>query len=182
MKNNYTLLLFFAAFCLISVQCKKDDDSYAKELAKLPPATTKGHNTFGCLINGKAFPSGAPGEHMPLAYYENNELYISYSTRLDPFSPILDKGVSLRIFNKIYSEGIFQINPTGNDHFSAIWDGDVYHSYLCNIPQDKVATIVITRFDSIHHILSGMFSFKAKSRKNDKILLVEHGRFDFSYQ
>ncbi len=73
MKNNYYLLLFFAAFCYMGVQCKEEEPDKVEELAKLPPATTKGRNTFGCLINGKAFPYGALGEHIKLAYYDNGE-------------------------------------------------------------------------------------------------------------
>lgn len=56
-----TLIIFIAlAFAMC---CKKtDSNSLDAELAKLPPITQTGANTFGCLVNGKAFiPSGYDG-------------------------------------------------------------------------------------------------------------------------
>ena len=35
--------------------CKKDDPKPKTELEKLPPATQEGKDTFGCLVNGKAW-------------------------------------------------------------------------------------------------------------------------------
>ncbi len=56
-KIIYTCLLFV----ILNTQCKKDDLN--AELAKLPPITQTGANTFGCLVNGKAYiPSGYDGQ------------------------------------------------------------------------------------------------------------------------
>lgn len=50
MKNKYTLLLFFAAFCCMGVQCKEKEEEkgpvLAEELAKGPKETTGGYKTF----------------------------------------------------------------------------------------------------------------------------------------
>lgn len=54
MKNKPTTLVLVPAIILIflcSPQCKKTVD----ELSKLPPITQEGKNTFGCLVNGKAW-------------------------------------------------------------------------------------------------------------------------------
>ena len=39
---------------LMAAGCKKET-TLENELAKLPPATQTGANTFGCLLNGKAW-------------------------------------------------------------------------------------------------------------------------------
>jgi hypothetical protein len=70
---------------LLAMQCKKDknkdpepvvcmDGDTLCELSKLPPITTIGANTFGCLLNGKAWLaySDAPGKRYLFAdYYKN---------------------------------------------------------------------------------------------------------------
>ena len=54
MKNKIFSIctLFLVAFS--AATCKKEN-TLEMELAKLPPATQTGQNTFGCLINGKAW-------------------------------------------------------------------------------------------------------------------------------
>jgi hypothetical protein len=57
MKN--LILILLTAFTLSC--CSKDDNKPKTELEKLPPATQTGKNTFGCLLDGKAFlPYNAP--------------------------------------------------------------------------------------------------------------------------
>ena len=46
-----TLIIFLS---LAFTMCCKKTDSLDAELAKLPPITQTGANTFGCLVNGKA--------------------------------------------------------------------------------------------------------------------------------
>jgi len=38
--------------------CSKDDDIPKSPIDQLPPATQTGENTFGCLLDGKAFLPG----------------------------------------------------------------------------------------------------------------------------
>ncbi len=45
---------------LIAASCKKNKPQKT-ELEKLPPITQTGANTFGCLLNGKAYTPGGPG-------------------------------------------------------------------------------------------------------------------------
>ncbi|MCU0321575.1 MAG: hypothetical protein MUE72_04120 [Chitinophagaceae bacterium] len=55
---KYLLILF----ALATITCCKKTDGLDAELAKLPPITQTGANTFGCLVNGKAYiPSGYDG-------------------------------------------------------------------------------------------------------------------------
>ena len=55
MKNNSLLPLCIAILlCFCFAQCKKTKIE-PTELSKLPAATQIGANTFGCLVNGKAW-------------------------------------------------------------------------------------------------------------------------------
>ena len=181
MKNEYTLLLLFAAFCCMGVQCKEEEPDKIDELAKLPPATTKGRNTFGCLINGKAFPYGAPGEHIKLAYYDNGEFYVSYFTRLNPSNPSIHQGINLHT-NKIRSEGKYCISYKNfsEDFFTVITtDENFFSADKSNL--DGCANITISKFDTINQIISGNFRFTLNNENGNKKVIVEHGRFDFQY-
>lgn len=56
MKHLLFITLFFSFMSLLTASgCKKNKLS---ELDKLPPATQTGANTFGCLVNGKAYLPG----------------------------------------------------------------------------------------------------------------------------
>ena len=59
--KKYLLIATALAFTMC---CKKTDtNSLDAELAKLPPITQTGANTFGCLVNGKAYiPTGYDGQ------------------------------------------------------------------------------------------------------------------------
>ena len=50
--KHLNLVLLLIAFSSLGLHCKKEEPS---ELSKLPPITNFGAQTFGCLINGKAW-------------------------------------------------------------------------------------------------------------------------------
>lgn len=52
MKKLFPLLL------ILMLSCSDDNSKPKSELDKLPPATQTGENTFGCLLDGKAFLPG----------------------------------------------------------------------------------------------------------------------------
>ena len=71
MKQNNTIWLLLLALSSLCTSCKKDAPQ--DELSKLPPATQTGANTFGCLVNGKAFVPigyGSTGRSNPHVLYE----------------------------------------------------------------------------------------------------------------
>ena len=72
MKN---LILIFLATLTLSC-CNKDDDKTPIE--QLPPATTTGANTAGCLVNGQAFlPKGSSqfGPTLSCFYQQHQDGY-----------------------------------------------------------------------------------------------------------
>ncbi|MFA7380193.1 MAG: hypothetical protein WC150_07020 [Bacteroidia bacterium] len=180
MKNNYYLLLLFAAFCCMGVQCKEEEPDKTEELAKLPPATTKGRNTFGCLINGKAFPQSSEGYHEKQCDYYFNKFYLSYSTNFSQFN--INTFISI-MSKKIKTEGLFMIGLTNpSEEFVQVHYEDENYSSNNQFNINNYAKINISRFDTANNIVSGTFSFKLKNDSGNKEVSVEHGRFDYQYQ
>ena len=48
------IIMLLVAMVMITSCKKTDTNSLDAELAKLPPITQTGANTFGCLVNGRA--------------------------------------------------------------------------------------------------------------------------------
>lgn len=166
MKNKYSLLLLFASFCCLNVQCKKES-----ELDKLPPATTSGAQTMGCLINGEAFYT----KKISQGNYYNGRIWIDANNQspLGGDLVILTRGV-------ITKPGYYFIpfDKPGEHQFSRLSDGEFYSSVFT---QKDFAYIKITRLDSIRHYMAGEFSFTLYNRYLSKSVKITHGRFDFKY-
>jgi hypothetical protein len=76
------ITLFLLLLPLLAMQCRKDkndcpEGDKACELAKLPPLTTEGKGTFGCLVNGKAWlpESNTPVPKLRSTYHDEEQAY-----------------------------------------------------------------------------------------------------------
>lgn len=180
MENKYSLVLLLAAFCCLGIQCKEE----RTELEMLPPVTTYGASTFGCLINGRAWPVYEKGSRILDGTYYNGKLHITYSI-YEPdggWGPgTLMEYITLST-KKIHSKGFYAIQPIfGIDQFSLKYDG-VDYSARYNSNDGVICYINIHRLDSIKHIIAGEFSFSLSDKDNESRVNIEHGRFDIFYQ
>lgn len=183
MKNKYTLLLLFTAFCCLGVQCKKDEKT---ELEKLPPLTTYGANTLGCLINGKAWPASINleeqgGDIWFQNFYYNGRLTVDCFYDIDFLNPGISEWVLFRT-NDITGPGLYKISfeDIQNDNFSVKVDGKTYYS-VDEINKKGYAFVNIARFDTIKHVVSGMFQFTLFDEKGLSYVNIEQGRFDITF-
>lgn len=180
MKTHYLVLFLFAAFCCMGVQCKKE----RTELEMLPPVTTYGASTFGCLINGRAWPVYEKGSRILDGTYYNGKLHINYSI-YEPdggWGPGTLKESMTISTNKIHSKGFYAIQPIlGQDQFSLSYD-DVFYSAHYNSNDGVICYITMHRLDSVKHIISGEFNFSLSDKDNKSRVNIEHGRFDIFYQ
>jgi len=173
MKRTYFNLIALG-ICLLSLasSCKKQG------LDALPPATTNGSNTFGCLIDGKPFVGQNHSElflHVAAAqgYYYQGTLSIlgSYYFGRDVSGDIY--GVSIDIQTPKHTGTIAVPGATGNvisysnNSGTFRFSSDSLHS----------GVITITRFDSVTHIYSGTFQGSLVD-KGGKTVQVTNGRFD----
>jgi len=163
------VLLFFAG-------CKKEE-----EIDKLPPATASGLGTFGCLINGKAWPVYEKGYHLLQTGYYNGVLQLTYTIKENELSAYTSSIVSI-ITNEINKPGAYIINFSNNHHgnFSVKQRG-VYYFSNDQINQSNFAWVNITRLDTVYGFAAGTFGFTLFDENGLTSVKVESGRFDISY-
>lgn len=169
------LFLLLISFSCLSLHCKKES-----ELDKLPPATAIGANTFGCLLNGKAWPMGRSGYHYNYVFYENGVLHIQHGIKANEHSPVDNEWLSFST-NKIHTTGAYFIPFTYDTDFVSINYNDIFYlTGTIGVP-NGTAYITISRLDSLNNIVSGTFDFSIYNQEGTKQMKVSSGRFDFHY-
>lgn len=176
MKQILILLLWLPLF----VACKKN------ELNALPPATQVGANTFGCLVNGKAWVPSGKGlfSDKPLeGGYEDtprlrNCVWIQVTnkdgTRLDIF---------LREVNSIgeytLKEDISAIYPTSINPSNYAYYYDGTGGFITTATH--TGKVAITKADTVGKTVSGTFEFTGYNPKTRQTVSVTQGRFDVNH-
>jgi hypothetical protein len=167
---------------LLSASCKKEKSK--NPIDDLPPATQTGANTFGCLVNGKAFLPKGSGFGGPVL--ECRLDYINYGFRF--FLNAIDtKNTPLRAVTILtdsleLSEGTYVLNkPNINGSVSGefvIIDNTNINAFETS-PQFN-GILNITKYDKVKFIISGTFSFDAVNKSGEKVEIKE-GRFDMKF-
>lgn len=184
MKSKIYSLLILLLISVSAMQCKKEK-TLEDELAKLPLATQTGANTFGCLVNGKAW----------VAQNQDCAIFCDPSFRMyyDNF-----KGGSLSLIayilnskENIHEEFIISFDSTNSTIFHYYHNTDdirfIYRDYFKN---DNCTTlkstdslmktegnVLLSRYDLQNRIISGTFEFTLSKPGCDTIK-VTNGRFD----
>lgn len=137
----------------------------------LPPITSEGKNTFGCIVNDNAFipEQVGIGGGVVASYMDNG-----VNTRLFlGATNSTDGTVTIDITEKIESGMSYSLNDyeEGNYRMYADSNGFFYSSTM------DPGTIYISRFDLEAGIVSGTFFFTAVDELQNT-LKIESGRFD----
>ena len=167
-------LLFFTAIALSC--CDNDDNKPKTELEKLPPATQTGANTFGCLLDGKAFLPGSginpldcvyqyvdDGYYFALQANKRDELNNRISIAIGTINLQLQQGFTYNLFEN--SEG----NATG------LYSYATNHNYTSTT---NFGELTITKLDEVNHIVSGTFWFDIPHPVTGETIQIREGRFD----
>ncbi len=165
-KLTFLLLLALLAFAMAG--CEKNP--FAPD-TELPPETTTGANTFGCLVNGKVWRNG--GVSFPYSSItidlNNSNLLISATRKLEDTM----SGIKIYIFIPDIVLGQFacdslNVNITYSNSIKGVtcWYNYTYDGF-----------IEITRYDLENGIVSGRFNAKLKLDGNKEIVIT-NGRFD----
>ena len=174
MKNKYSLLLLVIPFCCLSVQCKKE-----KEIDKLPDATSVGAGTFGCLMNGMAWPNSIEGDKNYQSFYYQGDLSVDYIIQDGPtWGP--QKGSITFYLLDVYKPGIYVL-PFKNIQkgMASVRHAGIHYSSKDPINKGGYAYFTITRLDSINRIASGTFEFTLFDQDDfSRKVEVKSGRFD----
>jgi hypothetical protein len=177
-------ILLATALAFITCCKKTDTNPLDSELAKLPPITQTGANTFGCLVNGKAVtpnsscincPPPLEGGYDPSpngqfglrCRYENGKKSIGFG--LDSIftyknfliKDTINKKVRVSIYNELL----------GN---SCEWVGSLDPFQLIS------GNVTLSKVDVPNGIFSGTFEFTIKT-KDCGNYEVTNGRFDYKF-
>ena len=172
MKSNAYLLLLICSVvlsALLFMGCTKE---------RLPRATEKGKNTFGCKIDGKVF---LPSEDEPSFSAPSSPLLVSNNS-FDGFILRARKFGTPTSTPKNVIIALPYIKTTGT-YPLAIYGYGVYKEDYAGGPiyrtnNTYTGQVKITRSDTINRIYSGTFSFTAIDENTGKVVNVTDGRFD----
>jgi hypothetical protein len=179
-KMKQILSITLMPLLMLSMQhCDEGQPKPKTELEKLPPATQEGKDTFGCLINGKAW--YAKTTTNAFSDYQLGSLSIGAKV----FEPFQSMGISLleRQGDSPLGTGTYNLISTEPYEPWVMF----FSSFTCQYggsSNDKVDTIngtmEITRFDKEKYIISGLFEFTL-AHNNCDTLKITDGRFDIRY-
>ena len=178
--------------------CSKDDPIVEDPLAKLPPETQVGANTFGCIINNEVFyprdgtgtlfsPGGKGlifwGDPSGNQYF--NELEIRNLQDAKPANTMI---IHLQNLNQIgvgeyvWKSSNFQSSIDGlmqNYVYAKIYDESV-NSWRLYGSYENSGKVTITKVAPNNTIISGNFSGKLRLKNGSTEIEILNGRFDIN--
>lgn len=167
-KLTTPLLALLLALCLTSC---KDENPFVPG-TELPPETTIGANTFGCIINGKVWRNGGyfnPAESLNIPEMSETRLAIAASRNVtDTLS-----GINIWILDIGISEGKYLCDSLNiYIRYNLFFGGSV-----CEYIYAEEGEVEITHYDLDNRIVSGRFNAILKLDGCEDIVITE-GRFD----
>ena len=184
--KNFKLLCIIIACANIFAACKKDK-SEPTELSKLPAATQTGANTFGCLVNGKAWVAQRNDCRIfcPLSFQVYYDGVYGGALSIEAYKIDVQNNVDELIQFGIDSTN-FKIN-----HEISISKKYTYASFKnyknvnnCSNYQHGIdstvmhfGTVKLSRYDLSNGIIAGTFNFTITKPGCETITITE-GRFD----
>jgi hypothetical protein len=184
MKN--LILILFTTFSLSC--CNKDEDKTPIE--QLPPATTTGANTAGCLVNGVAFLPKGSSQFGPIlsCFYQQDQNNYHFGLNFRERTSNESKSVNISlnptqlIEGNTYTLGEI-INGSSNyiSNFAEfIINNNITTSNRYNTTIINIGELKITKLNTQQHIISGTFWYDAINPQGD-IVKIREGRFDMHY-
>lgn len=182
MKNLLPLLQFCLSILIIN-GCKKQ--SHPPEL---PPITQEGLNTFGCKINGEVW---VP--YYPCSIYSTGTPEISYGFPSVSNLSALPIYFGIAVGNTRNDHTSFSITLRSNNSYiysgGNIIDSLIIHfsgnstkNYYTSKGMSTPSFFQITKLDTLHKIISGVFSFtmytNSPTAAGRDSIVVSDGRFD----
>jgi len=180
--KTYIKYLFIA---LAFLACDNDDDNNNDNpIDQLPPMTTTGENTIGCLVNGEPFTDS--GLMNNFYQFVGGDYFLVINWEKGFPGNFKDGQISIR--NTEIEEGETYLlnydNSTGEDFIG----GSANYTFVKNSNSGEYNTnpnyfgeITFNRFDNVNNIMSGVFEFEAEDINTGEIILITNGRFDLTF-
>ena len=185
MKN---LILIFLATLTLSC-CDKDDDK--TPLEQLPPATTTGANTAGCLVNGQAFLPKGRSQFGPIlsCFYQRDQDGYHLGLSITEKGSNENKSVGIatnseQLVENITYNLVARTSDVNNNYISNfgqfIINSNIYSSNQFYTTNLLTGELKITKLNTQLKIISGTFWYDAINSDGEKVEIRE-GRFDMRY-
>jgi len=180
MKSLTKIFLFIPlCFLLLSNSCKKTG------INSLPPATQTGANTFGCLVNGKAWipTGGGVGSGINPT---SGGFYVTPDGKINIYIKAYSYNDYIDIYLKqITHPGTYYLNKNTGVSPNFVYP-ESYGAYFINSASDYFVTdtahtgiVRITYADTINTIASGTFEMKLYRKNTNEVINITDGRFDY---
>ncbi len=167
--RNDTYITLSLLLALTSCEgCKEDAPKPKTELEKLPPATQEGKNTFGCLVNGKAWVTETSIDCGAVYQLGILQIYSKFFNPTRRVSLILTEN-GTAITTQDYSVLNF---PRAYAEATAVCLYEPSNTFA--------GKLSITKIDRSNYIISGLFEFSTAINRCDT-LKITNGRFDIKY-
>ena len=206
MRKSILLYVFLTSLFLTTTQCKKDT---VDQLSLMPPATTTGANTFGCLSDGNALVA-KDGKNLGAWCMVCGTTSVGVTTLYDNYDSIAN---ALEI-NTSDSRGMEDNSPSGfylklhfvhlykvivgncpwqnvqdfgssGYYFNNYVEGEFYvdslKGYAWFDSYNGSGKTNITRCDTNARIISGTFDGKMRIRNGTREISFTNGRFDVKW-
>jgi hypothetical protein len=173
-----TLLFFVTVISFFS--CRKDPSLNPNPpvnnpvwVWQLPPITQMGHNTFGCLIDGKVW-IPLSGNSPPLNFSRTRKRLLiqandDFGTGFYFLCPPATKDTSFTVSN----------NTVHNPDQTFIYYSDISGVGAPSLPVHGFqGTFTFTRYDTVNAIYSGTFSMTVIDTVSGHTTQITQGRFD----
>ncbi len=182
MKQVKLLLLIIACINIFAA-CKKDKTE-PTELSKLPAATQTGANTFGCLVNGKAWVAQTDCKFLcnsPFKVFYDGSLggNLSIFAKIELGTNNVNQQIAIS-FDSTNYKTIYNYGNNANIKFAF---QDFLNQSLCSDVRSTDTNvlvngkIILTRYDLPNGIFSGTFEFTL-TKPSCETISVTDGRFD----
>ncbi|GAA0188652.1 hypothetical protein GCM10009122_47650 [Fulvivirga kasyanovii] len=169
MNKYFTYILFPVSLALFIgfSACQEDDE--------LPPITSEGKNTFGCLVNGELWlPKGALGQGGTFAQMKIWNDTVGATLYADNVNTT--SGITISFFDVPHLRIDKSYDLTDSTYFiqySRLKDGKA-----CFYENVVKGNLKLSEYNIDQKILSGTFEFKAYSDVCNDTVTITEGRFD----
>lgn len=166
------IFLLLATFLTSCDGCDNDPPPKT-EIEKLPPATQEGKNTFGCLVNGKAWVTKTSIDAN--AVYQLGALLVT--GQIQETTGL--QNIQLNILENVIANQQYDLTDDPKYHGKFAWSRD---EGICFYEGENTLSgqLTLTKFDQSNRIASGVFEFITVVSGCDTIRITD-GRFDLIY-
>ncbi len=177
MKDTWKILLLIFSVINLQSSCKEPITPEPQPVLpdSLPPITTEGKNTFGCLVNDTLW---LPSKRFdtPFADYKEGMLIV-YADKYSFNTPINTVSISTG-YNTIKDTGKYKLSLYSNTKIGSFYSIKEKYYFTDNT---HIGELTILKLDSINRIVSGTFYFTGFDKNTGDSVSIKDGRFDIHY-